>query len=282
MGIVLAAAAAQLSPGADKIDTFNAYVDSDLCSRLMLGPITEGRLGCSKTTHEQGSDAVLVRLSDNLVLEVNKDKLINPLVGQLVSATGQTKVKDNSIKLQSVSALPAGAIKPGSADYKLLDVHHFKLEGDDAKVFEKVRHELAMLPYVSNFDFISFTMLDGNVVLTGWTVRQTNRYEAFNVVKNLPGVKTVTNNIDVLPLGSQDMQIRAGVRGRLQQMLSRYFWGSGSSIKIIVKNGDVILLGLVANQSDKDVANIQAGSVPGAFKVFNLLQIESKSPKAGS
>jgi hypothetical protein len=36
VGIVLAAAGAQYSLGADKVNsTFNAYVDSDLCSRLM-------------------------------------------------------------------------------------------------------------------------------------------------------------------------------------------------------------------------------------------------------
>lgn len=274
--IVLAAAAVQISPGADPVNTFNAYVDSDLCSHLMLGPITEGRLECSKTSYQQGSDAVLVRLSDNLVLNVNKEKLINPLISQTVSATGQTKVKDGTMKLESVTPVAAGAIKPGSPDSKMLDARHFRLTGDDAQVFERVRHELAMLPYISDYDFISFTMFDGNVVLTGWTVRQTNRSSAYNVVKNLAGVKTVTNNIDILPLGSFDMRIRAGVRANLQRAFPQYFWGSGSSVKIVVKNGDVILLGLVSRQSDKDLANMKANAVPGVFKVFNMLQVESK------
>ena len=70
------------------------------------------------------------------------------------------------------------------------------------------------------------------------------------------------------------MQIRAGARARLQQFLSRYFWGSGSAIKIVVKNGDIILLGVVSTKADSDLANIQCNSVPGAFQVFNMLKVQ--------
>lgn len=279
IGIVLATAVAPYGFGADKdktTGTFNAYVDSDLCAHLMLGPITEARMQCSKDSHKQGSNSVLVRLGDNLLLEVNKTKMIDPLISQIVSANGEVIAKDGRMKLAEVAPVPASTIKPGSADYKLLDVRHFKLTGDDAKLHEQVRHELAMLPYVNEFDFISFTMVDRKVILTGWTVRQTNRSDAYNIIKNLPGVESVTNNIDVLPLGSMDMSVRAGVRANLQRMLSRYFWGSGSAIKIVVKNGNVILLGVVASEADSNMANIQANSVSGAFKVFNMLQVEAK------
>jgi osmotically-inducible protein OsmY len=56
-------------------------------------------------------------------------------------------------------------------------------------------------------------------------------------------------------------------------MLSRYFWGSGSDIKIVVKNGKIILLGRVATKADSDIANIQCNAVPNAFHVFNLLKV---------
>lgn len=282
MVVVLAACAAQYSPGADKpVGTFNAYVDSDLCSHLMLGPITDARIECSKTTHKQGSNPVLVRLADSAVFDVNKQKMISPLIGQIASATGQMNIKDGNLKLSEVAPVAAATIKPGSPDSKLLDVRHFKLTGDQAKVYEKVRHELAMLPYISEYDFISFTMDGGRVILTGWTVRETNRSSAYNVVKNLPGVEQVTNNIEVLPLGPMDMQSRAAVRGALAQNLSRYFWAGGSAIKIIVKNGDVILLGIVASKADSDLANIRANGVRGVFKVFNMLQVDSKGSAKG-
>jgi hyperosmotically inducible periplasmic protein len=147
------------------------------------------------------------------------------------------------------------------------------------EIWEKVRHELAMMPYVTQYDFISFTMSDSNVILTGWTVRQTNRSDAYYAASSVKGVETVINNIEILPLGSYDMQIRSGVSLALQRNLSRYFWGSGSDIKIIVKNGQVILLGTVDSKADSDIASIQANTVRGVFKVFNLLRVQSPTKK---
>jgi osmotically-inducible protein OsmY len=45
------------------------------------------------------------------------------------------------------------------------------------------------------------------------------------------------------------------------------------AIHIIVKNGQVTLVGLVDNQADKDLASLKANGVFGAFKVTNDLQV---------
>lgn len=262
----------------DEVATFPAYVDSDLCARLMLGPITEARVSCSEKTHKEGSNAVVVRLKDNIVFDVNKEKLVKDRIGKFAEVTGEVKLKSGQLQLQDVKPLESGDIPPGDPSRKLLDVRTFKAQGS-AQIFEKVRHELAMMPYISVFDFISFTMVGEDVILTGWTVRQTNRYEAYNRVKLIEGVGEISNNIEVLPLGSTDMQIRAAARAALQRYLSRYFWGSGSDIKIVVKNGNIILLGSVASKADSDIANIQCNSVPFAFHVFNLLRIQGPAKK---
>jgi osmotically-inducible protein OsmY len=84
-------------------------------------------------------------------------------------------------------------------------------------------------------------------------------------------------------MGQFDMSIRAGARAALQRTLSRYFWGSGSDIKIIVKDGVIILLGAVATKADSDMAYIQCNGVPSAFKVVNLLRVTgpTKQEKKG-
>ena len=119
-----------------------------------------------------------------------------------------------------------------------------------------------MIAYITEFDFISFTLVDDTVILTGWTVRDTNRGDAGYRVKKVPGVAQVINNIEALPLGGADMEIRAATRARLQNVLSQYFWSNGSDVKIIVKNGNIILLGSVQHQAHSDAATIQAKSVP--------------------
>jgi osmotically-inducible protein OsmY len=42
-----------------------------------------------------------------------------------------------------------------------------------------------------------------------------------------------------------------------------------------VENGNVTLEGVVANEGDKNVANIQANGVSGVFSVTNNLRTES-------
>jgi hyperosmotically inducible protein len=262
---------------AQELSTFRAYVDTDLCAHLMLGPITATRIECSQKTAKDKSEPVLVRLRNNMIFSVNKTKMIEPLVGQLAEASGKAKVKAGTMKLEAVKPIEANAIPASDPERRLLDAG-LRSEADP-KTWEKIRHELAMMPYVTVFDFISFNLSGSDVILTGWTVRQTNRDYAYNVVKDIEGVETVVNNIEILPLGRFDMEIRAGARAALQRHLSRYFWGSGSDIRIVVKNGQIILLGTVASKGDSDIANIQCNSVPNAFKVFNLLKVQSSAKK---
>ena len=110
-----------------------------------------------------------------------------------------------------VDFIEAASIPAGDPARKLLDVRNYKADGG-AALHEKVRHELAMMPYISEFDFISFNLNGGDVILTGWTVRITNRSEAQNRIKGIEGITSIVNNIEVLPMGSFDMQIRAGAR----------------------------------------------------------------------
>ena len=55
--------------------------------------------------------------------------------------------------------------------------------------------------------------------------------------------------------------------------LQKYAMGVQQPIRIIVKNGNVILEGVVDNESDKNIANIRANSVSGVFSVTNNLQV---------
>ena len=263
---------------AEDLATFNAYVDSDICSHLMIGVISDPRTECTRSTYKDGSLPVLVRLRDNFVFEIDKTKMVKEHVAAFVEANGEPKEKDGRIKLKSVRAVDRGSLPTTGSESRLLDVRQYKLSGQGAQVAEKVRHELAMMPYITEYDYISFALIDTQVILSGWTVRITNRSTAYNLVKGIEGVEQVTNNIEVLPMGRNDMQIRASARANLQRMLSRYFWGNGSDIKIIVKNGDIILLGHVATKADSDIAYIQCNQVRGAFKVFNLLKVTGTQP----
>ena len=172
LDIVLLALVLLLSGGlsAEEVSTFRAYVDSDLCARIMLGPITPARIECSQSTVKDGSEPVLVQLRNNLVLSVNKQKMIRPLAGQLAEVSGEVKAKNGTAKLQSANPITAESVPQGDPARKLLDVRTYRTDRS-AQLHEKIRHELAMMPYISEFDFISFTQNGPDVILTGWTIR---------------------------------------------------------------------------------------------------------------
>jgi hyperosmotically inducible protein len=117
----------------------------------------------------------------------------------------------------------------------------------------------------------------GTVTLFGQVTRPTLKSDAENVVKKIEGVSRVINNIEVLPLSPNDDRIRLAVYRAVygQPNLNRYAMQAVPPIHIIVGNGNVTLTGVVANASDKNVAEIQAKSVPGVFSVKNELQVES-------
>ena len=150
---------------------------------------------------------------------------------------------------------------------------------DEAKMVREVRHQLVMLPYYSVFDDLGFTVNGGTVTLVGQVVRPVLKDDAAAVTKKVEGVTSVVNNIEVLPLSGNDDRIRRDVYRAIygDPLLStRYGFQALPSIHIIVKNGNVRLEGVVANEMDRSVANIRANAVPGAFHVQNDLMIESK------
>lgn len=144
------------------------------------------------------------------------------------------------------------------------------------RLAKEVRHELVMLPYYDVFDNLEFRVDGGHVVLTGQVVRPTLKSSAENVVKNIEGVEKVTNSIEVLPVSPNDDRIRAAVYRAIygHTALQRYGMRSVPPIHIIVKNGNVALEGVVANEGDKTIANIQANGVSGVFSVKNNLRVE--------
>ena len=94
-------------------------------------------------------------------------------------------------------------------------------------------------------------------------------------MKHLEGVKSVRNEIETLPLSSFDDRIRLNTYQAIYGYgpLQHYGVGIAASIHIIVKNGNITLAGVVANDADRTLAYVRANGVPGVFSVTNDLQV---------
>lgn len=146
----------------------------------------------------------------------------------------------------------------------------------------QIRHELVMLPYYGVFDRLVYSVNGSTVTLMGEVTRPTLKSSAENVVKDIEGITKVENKITVLPLSPNDDNLRIALYRAIygQSSLNRYALQAVPSIHIIVDKGNVTLDGVVANEGDRNIANIQANSVSGVFSVQNNLAIEGAPSNA--
>ena len=172
------------------------------------------------------------------------------------------------------------------------------------KLAEAVRKQIVTNTQYGVFDFIHFAIKGGDtVILRGQASRPLLKSSLESSIKRIPGVKSVVNEIEVLPLSPNDDRIRAAVYRSIYGWgpLQRYTSNRGSAarignnsvarqaggitadppfgwhaIHIIVKNGNVTLAGVVDNEGDLALAGIRANMVPGVFSVDNDLQVAGK------
>ncbi len=152
------------------------------------------------------------------------------------------------------------------------------LRAAHSRLAEEVRHELVLLPYYGVFDDLYFEVKDvDTVVLKGQVTRPTLKSDAENVVRKIEGAGKVVNQIEVLPLSPNDDRIRLATYRAIYSRpgLDRYGLLAVPPIHIIVKNGNLNLVGVVATESDKNLAGIVAKGVSGTFEVTNNLRVEN-------
>lgn len=180
---------------------------------------------------------------------------------------------------------------------------------DTVRIVKDVQKKLGGLVNYDVFDWLTFGIHGKTVTLNGFASRPSLKSEAENSVKRIPGVESVENNIEVLPLSPNDDRVRAAVYNRIYTAPSLRIYnanqgnlrrsiGPGAgialaaggitnsppmgfhAIHIVVKNGNVTLYGVVNNASDAAIAGMQANSAPGAFSVNNDL-IVAGAPSKG-
>lgn len=188
----------------------------------------------------------------------------------------------------------------------------------EAELIEKIRKELITLPYYGCFDFLTFKLEGSTLTLGGYAMRPTLKDDAGRVVKGIERIEKIENDIEVLPLSPNDDDIRWGVFRAIYRdpFFQRYapgggFYGRGFGrrpggaffggpferwnapagtqqplgnfpIHIVVKNGQVLLVGIVDNKTDADRANILANGVPGVMGVKNMLEVDRKQTSGKS
>ena len=154
-------------------------------------------------------------------------------------------------------------------------------ETTDQQLADKIGRRLAYdrVGYGNAFNAITVSVQNGVATLGGHALGPVAKSSALSLASNTPGVQNVVDQIQVDPLSPFDNQTRIAVARRVYgyPSLNRYAINPANPIRITVINGHVILSGVVDSQADKDVAGIQANTVPGVFSVTNNLQVAGSS-----
>ena len=108
----------------------------------------------------------------------------------------------------------------------------------------------------------------GWITLEGKVTAWYQKNAAENAVRNLWGIKGISNNIELKP------QVRAGdVKSKIQQVFHRHATLDANSINVAVSESSVTLTGEVRDWHEHDEAAEAAWSAPGVMRVQNMLSV---------
>jgi len=115
---------------------------------------------------------------------------------------------------------------------------------------------------------ISVTADDGRLTLMGEAEYQYQRQAAYDAVRFLIGVKSVNNQIRIMPRVSTEQ-----VQARIEQALVRNAETDARNISVEADTGTVTLRGIVHSWAEYDAAVQVAWAAPGVREVENELGV---------
>ena len=145
----------------------------------------------------------------------------------------------------------------------------------DTDLGERVANAIQRYPQFEIFDDVNISVDNRNVRLTGRVTMPVKRDEIGKRVAKIDGVRSLTNDIQVLPLSLFDDDLRILVARAIYNHPA--FWQYATMaqppIHIVVENGHITLTGRVNSQVEKSLA-FAVAHVPGSFDVKNDLRID--------
>ncbi len=239
-------------------------------------------------------------------LPVEESLMVNTLVA---SALGITINQSPLADAQQTSGAQAGQASPSMATVteeepalRVRPGRSEELQRQEEQLTKQVQQQIFRLSSYTAFDAISFSVNGNKVILLGYAYRPVLKEDVERAINRIEGVE-VESHIEVLPTSSFDDEIRARAYWAIYSnpQLRRYAPGGGflgydrqralsdlrfgldaiqqvrgpHPIHIVVKDGNVALVGVVNSRIDRQIAEMQVQTLSGIFSVENHLQATS-------
>ncbi|MEO7190442.1 MAG: BON domain-containing protein [Vicinamibacterales bacterium] len=144
----------------------------------------------------------------------------------------------------------------------------------DSDLAERVTDTVHHYPKFSIFDDVNVAVNNRVVTLTGRVTTSQKREELGERAGRIDGVKSVSNDIGVLPPSAVDQRLRAQVASAIYNHPAfwRYAELLNPPIHIVIENQRIVLTGDVESPVDRTLAYSLA-QVDGAISVTNQLRV---------
>lgn len=143
---------------------------------------------------------------------------------------------------------------------------------DDNAIELKARKALNSDPAINDDVHVNITSMNGVVLLTGETTTAELRDRALGIVREVPGIRRIVNEVRVAePRAFANTTHDGWITGKVKARLLATEGIPSSHIKVVTENSAVYLMGLVT-QKEGDTAAETTRAVDGIKRVVKLFE----------
>jgi osmotically-inducible protein OsmY len=149
---------------------------------------------------------------------------------------------------------------------------HVEVTGEhsDTDIAKAVRDALRWDVLVPD-DKIASTVANGIITLTGTVTTVAQREDAGRAVRNLAGVRAVSNQMTIAPVKVAAADVKRAIEEALERQVER----EAKQVVVTVSGGNVVLSGNVHSWAERQAIAGAAGSIPGVQNVDVRLRVTS-------
>ncbi|WP_291686449.1 BON domain-containing protein [Bradyrhizobium sp.] len=214
-----------------------------------------------------------LKLRDDILDELDYEPIVDPVhIGVAVDQNVVTLTGHVGSYAQKLAAL--SAVRRVKGVHGIADEIEVRASSDakmsDDEIAGRAFNVLSWDSVVPS-DAIQVTVRDGLVTLTGKVHWYYQKSSAERDVRNLSGVRSVVNNIEVEPHAKAD-----NVKKKIEAALKRHAEIEAKDVRVTVRDDEEVLLeGKVRNWDEKFAVENAAWSAPGVKNVRDRLTIGS-------
>jgi hyperosmotically inducible protein len=158
-------------------------------------------------------------------------------------------------------------------------VDNISVYADDVtprQIADRARKDIVTYYAYTIFDNVNLQLQDGRLAVSGQVTQPFKKSDIANFLAHIKGVAELDDNLEVLPTSQFDDRLRLAVARAIYRdpFFVRYGDQALPPIHIIVKNGNVTLEGVVANQLDRAKAEADARFAATYFAFTDNLRLE--------